>query len=78
MRDTIIEYIITLLFIALIIGCICALYTFCMKYGITFMDLTWIIILFVVFISIVIMVHEFLSDLNVFTAIKKFIRNLKG
>ena len=78
MHDTIIEYIITLLFIALIVGCICALYAFCMKYGITFMDLTWIVIVFIVFILIVIMIHDFLSDLNVFTAIKKFIRNLKG
>lgn len=77
MCEKIIEYIITLLFMALIAGCISALYAFCIKYGITFMDLTWTIILFVCFISIVIMMHEFLSDLNVFAAIEEFIRNRK-
>ena len=78
MREKIIEYLITLLLIAFIVGCVYALYTFCIKYDITLMDLVWNIVAFAEFIVIIVAIHEILDDLNVFTTIKKFVRKRKN
>ena len=77
MREKTIEYVITLLFIALMAGCIYEFYTFCIAYNITVIELGWFVILFTMFIGVVILIHDVLDDLNVFATIKKFIKSTR-